>query len=792
MKETRFNLPGKGFEPFLTELQEEWSLLKDLLERESADEKRLVAVSERAWTTADTSVVYLQQRSERERTFLYLSLITLVLLAVHSTAKLYQVSYQTIIMPLFMCLLAVELRHLYDSFRQESRFIASTAFKILFVLSILAYGRTSLSLIDGRPALAALWEQAAFIRAHTDPGDRIFSADSALAPIEADRDILTGMAASDLFADWSTDKCRYYNVLNFDIMEEYVREQAGAMLIYGDLSFNLSLPYLEPVSQARRDTLLKLIGRYYSEKRTFPNLTLPGTQTHYCLPRTHPAGAPVRHLIFGIDAAAWDVLMPLCRQGLLPHIQEALDTGYAARMKTLDPTVSVMLWTTIATGMLPENHGINNWLSEGMDTSGQLAITSDRRKAPAFWNMIDDRNVLVANWWASWPVEAINGVMISNRAHFADLDHAVYPPEQASIIQSADRISRERLEEELSRLNPENRPVRLPDFFARQLLKDRFYLESTRLLMAQESFDVAAVFIRGIDILEHEYLRDVRPEATNIPDIPADQQGIVKAYYRYVDQWLGTFKGLMGPDTGIILVSDHGMDPVDALPPLIEGLDVMKLLGAMARKSGGDFQYRGFVDHRRYPPGLKRGIKWTGAGAPSPRSVQQLANRLQSLTVDGDPLFLKVVVSENPDELIHLALNPAPDFESVIRFKGFEIPLMSVTGMIIHPRSGQHWHAPDGIFLAAGPGIRSRSQLGEIRIQDILPTLLVWMGLPVAEDADGRPDLDIFAPQFLKTHPPHFISSYGSRSDVSRPDVPEDVEDSIRDELESLGYIQVE
>jgi diguanylate cyclase (GGDEF)-like protein len=80
MQETRFNLPGEGFEPFLIELQEAWSLLKELLVRETADEKRVLDISERAWTIADTSVIYLQHRSERERTFLYLSFITLVLL----------------------------------------------------------------------------------------------------------------------------------------------------------------------------------------------------------------------------------------------------------------------------------------------------------------------------------------------------------------------------------------------------------------------------------------------------------------------------------------------------------------------------------------------------------------------------------------------------------------------------------------------------------------------------------------------------------------------------------------
>lgn len=722
----------------------------------------------------------------------FLWIITLVMLFVHSTAKLYQVSYQTIVMPLFFCLLAVEWRKKFLSFNASSRRVSAIAFKVLFVISILAYGRTSISIVDGKPALFALWDQARFIREHTKPGDMIFSADSALAVVEANRDVLKGMAASDLFAGWSTEKCREYNVLNFPIMEAYVREQAGAMLIYGDLSFNLSLPYLEPVSKDQRNHLMKHIDRQYETVRSFPNLTLPGTQTHYCLPRRNPPEMPAQFLLFGIDAAAWDVLLPLCRQGLLPNIDRARKAGYATDMNTLDPTVSVMLWTTIATGMLPEHHGINNWLSEGMDTSGQLAITSDRRRVPAFWNIIDDRKMLIANWWASWPVEAVNGVMLSNRAHFPELDHTVYPPELQPEISRQPRVSREQLEQELTDLNPENQSIRLSEFFARQLQKDRFYLDTFQMMLSRDQYDIAAVFIRGIDILEHEYLRDVRSDVSTIPDIPREQHGIVKAYYRYVDRWLGRFMETMGPDTGIILVSDHGMDPVVELPPLIEGLDLNKLLKAMERAGGGGLNYQGFTDNKSYPPGMQRGVAWTGNGnAPRDESVQ-LVRHLRSLTCDNRPLFRTVELKDNSHEIIYLELDPAPQFKSVIRFRGAEIPVMSVTGMIIHPRSGQHWHAPDGIFLAAGPGIRTTDTPSPMGILDILPTWLVWTGTPIATDLDGRPVLDLFTDRFLAAHPPAQIDTYGPRSETQSVDAPEAVEDSIRSELESLGYIQVE
>jgi arylsulfatase A-like enzyme len=37
--------------------------------------------------------------------------------------------------------------------------------------------------------------------------------------------------------------------------------------------------------------------------------------------------------------------------------------------------------------------------------------------------------------------------------------------------------------------------------------------------------------------------------------------GTVEAFYRYADEWLGRLLALRGPDTGILLLSDHGFEP---------------------------------------------------------------------------------------------------------------------------------------------------------------------------------------------------------------------------------------
>ncbi|MBN1879991.1 alkaline phosphatase family protein [bacterium] len=716
-------------------------------------------------------------------------IMSLSLILIHCSAKLYQVSYQTIIMPVLICLTAIEWSRLYHDSSSRAQRTYRAFFLALWIMGLLAYGRTSIAFYDGKPALVALWEQASFIQEHTCPEDRIFSADSALVPTEAERDVLPGMAGSDLFPDWSTDKCHDYNVLNFDIMSQYVQNQAGSLLMMGDLSFNVSLPFLEPVPEALRDRFKRSIADNYELLATFPNLLLPGTKTYYYKPRS--ISSPQKLLIFGIDAVGWDILLPLIQSGDMPNFKRVFDSGAAARMKTLEPTVSVMLWTTIATGTLPEKHGINNWLMESADSSGQQAITSDKRRVAAFWNVTGDKKTGIVNWWATWPVEPVNGIMVSNRAHYKNIANAVFPENAQYLLDMVPKLRVEDLERELTVLNPLSTPIHLPPFFAEQLIKDRFYLDVAKRLVESNDLDILAVFVRGIDILQHEYLRDVREDVMEIPEVGSEQKGIVRSYYRYLDRWLGTFLETLGPGTGLMIVSDHGMDPVLTLPPLVEGLNLDKLLETLGSLNSGDPLLASFVDNNRYPPGLVRGLRWTGIGSATVVDTIRVMDTLKIITFDGSkPLFDDVSNAWDNDETIHLKLNPEPKMNSVITWNGHTIPMMEVTNMIIHPRAGQHWHSPDGIFLISGPGIEPSSIMSEIRIVDIMPTLLEWLGLPVSRELDGVPQDKFFSTALRLQQPIQWVDSFGLQTDRGSVDVPEEVKADLRRELESLGYIQ--
>ena len=63
-------------------------------------------------------------------------------------------------------------------------------------------------------------------------------------------------------------------------------------------------------------------------------------------------------LLIGWDAADWRAIRPLVDQGKMPFLKKLIENGVSGDIATLQPALSPMLWTSIATGKRPCKHGI--------------------------------------------------------------------------------------------------------------------------------------------------------------------------------------------------------------------------------------------------------------------------------------------------------------------------------------------------------------------------------------------------------------------------------------------------
>ena len=103
-----------------------------------------------------------------------------------------------------------------------------------------------------------------------------------------------------------------------------------------------------------------------------------------------------------------------------------IEEGICGNIATLQPVLSPMLWTSIATGKRAYKHGIHGFSEPDPVTGGIRPVTNLSRKTKAVWNILNQNglNTITIGWWPSNPAEELSrGVMVSNdyqSAHGAD------------------------------------------------------------------------------------------------------------------------------------------------------------------------------------------------------------------------------------------------------------------------------------------------------------------------------------------------------------------------------------
>ena len=128
----------------------------------------------------------------------------------------------------------------------------------------------------------------------------------------------------------------------------------------------------------------------------------------------------MRVLALGLDGADWRNALPLLRQGKLPVLAALRRAGVSGTMLTNpDYRWSPVLWTTVATGKLPQQHGVGGFMVLDADAGKAIPTPSTQRRCRALWNLFTERNRTVGfvGWWVTWPAEKVNGFMVSD--HFS-------------------------------------------------------------------------------------------------------------------------------------------------------------------------------------------------------------------------------------------------------------------------------------------------------------------------------------------------------------------------------------
>ncbi|WP_179294048.1 alkaline phosphatase family protein [Candidatus Methanoperedens nitratireducens] len=98
-------------------------------------------------------------------------------------------------------------------------------------------------------------------------------------------------------------------------------------------------------------------------------------------------------------------------------------------------------------------------------------------------------------------------------------------------------------------------------------------------------------------------------------------------------------------------------------------------------------------------------------------------------------------------------------------------------------------HRMNGIVILTGNNIKKNFILKGAEIEDIAPTILYLMGLPIPKDMDGKVLLDAFNPMYTENNPVRYTDILDKADMNESTQFSEDDEAKIRERLKNLGYL---
>jgi predicted AlkP superfamily phosphohydrolase/phosphomutase len=228
-------------------------------------------------------------------------------------------------------------------------------------------------------------------------------------------------------------------------------------------------------------------------------------------------------LLIGWDAADWKIINPLLDSGKMPTLRHIVENGTIGNVMTLEPPLSPMLWTSIATGKTADKHGILGFAEPDPDNGGIRYVEVTSRKCKALWNIFHHEGLKsnVVNWWPSYPAEPINGIYVANsflrfssnpQTPLALMEGTIFPEEYYKFLPRFKVHPSELTEQhlypffpDLDKMDLEN-DIRISAVI-KEIANSATLQATTTYLLEETSWDFTAVYFDSIDHLCHGFMK---------------------------------------------------------------------------------------------------------------------------------------------------------------------------------------------------------------------------------------------------------------------------------------------
>ncbi len=272
--------------------------------------------------------------------------------------------------------------------------------------------------------------------------------------------------------------------------------------------------------------------------------------------------AAARVLFVGLDGGAKSVLDAGFERGWFPNLSALWKRSAHGILRSSDPMVTPVAWTSFSTGSDPADHGIHEFYSiDPIDRSIHHNDSNDVR-VPTIWQALGDsgREIVSMNLPMTYPAPRAPGIVVSG---------SDAPNRKSAFLQCPEFAA------ELADLAPDytnaiiwkRRPQRFDELEA---LARRncavFRAQAQAALLADQRSDWSAMMVHyhNLDSLQHRlwpYL-DVDQTAANEPEWSKQ----VVTCLRALDESIGVLLELASKrEAAVVVASDHGFGPCKAL-----------------------------------------------------------------------------------------------------------------------------------------------------------------------------------------------------------------------------------
>jgi hypothetical protein len=510
-----------------------------------------------------------------------------------------------------------------------------------------------------------------------------------------------------------------------------------------------------------------------------------------------PAAAAPRVLVVGVDGAAWRLLDPLLAAGELPQLAALVARGATADLDTVEPVVSPVVWTSVATGRSPRAHGVSGFLTSRLQLRTPTAF--ERLAAAGL-------RVGLYEWLVTWPPAPLPGGFVV--PGWMRRDDSVWPAELWSRAGVRPFV-----------VNYDG--VVSGDAHVAGIRQELALRAPTWLALARAfEVEIGGLVFYAVDRTGHRFWHEAYPDGAPA-DAPPRPDSLLREVLLALDRALGELAASLGPEDVLLVVSDHGFRAAPeerhpwvgrtreqlaraGLDPAREGFTIIREWSVLvARVHPGEFEAReatlgrlaAFLASARGPEGealldvqvLDAAPRPPGRERPLLERAWQAGYRLAARWLYGarfdEPAHAFVVARFEADTLERLW----PDAE--VSIAGHPLRLDA----LVFREAFTGEHDPTAMLLAAGGPIAARSARDRLSVLDVAPLLLYLAGQPLPDDLEGELPRAWIRPEALAARPPARIAAALAprlAPELATPGAPGGGDAQLLERLRVLGYVE--